>query len=136
MISFLGIGSNLKDRKSNLDKAINLLGKSDKIQILEVSSIYESLPVSHIDQGNFLNMVIKIKCKFSAEGLLDIIKNIESKMGRIIYLDKGPRLIDIDILSFGNLKISNKNLDIPHLRIKERRFVLLPWSEIQSDFKG
>jgi len=135
MISFLGIGSNLKDRKSNLIKAVELLKSSDKIEILEISSIYESLPVSYINQSNFFNMVIKIDCKLLPKKLLEFIKKIEINMGRIFYFNNGPRVIDIDILSYGDLKIYSKNLNIPHLKIKNRRFVLLPWSEIGPNFK-
>lgn len=125
----------MKDRKSNLIKSIQLLENSKKIQILNISSIYESLPLHYTDQEKFLNMVIKINSDFSPQKLLDFIKEIECKMGRISCFKNGPRLIDIDILSYGNFKIASENLNIPHIRIKERRFVLLPWSEIESDFK-
>jgi len=135
MISFLGIGSNLENRRSNLMKAIALLDGSDKIKILEISSIYESLPVGYVNQSNFFNMVIKIECKLLPKELLHFIKKIEIKMGRKLYFNNGPRSIDIDILSYGNLKISSEDLNIPHRKIKERRFVLLPWTEIESNFK-
>jgi len=130
---FLGIGTNLGEREENLRKAIKLIEEHIG-NITEESSVYETEPWGFQSETSFFNMVIKIETNLTPSGLLGRILMIEAMMGR---LREGQgyksRIIDIDILFFGNRIFENKILKIPHPRIQERRFVLVPLSEIAAD---
>jgi 2-amino-4-hydroxy-6-hydroxymethyldihydropteridine diphosphokinase len=129
-ICYLGIGSNLGDRRKNIKRAIELLSKIKGVKIHRVSRIYETEPVGGPPQGKFLNGAIKIKTILSPEGLLKVLKNIEKKLGRVRTIRYGPRPIDLDILLYGSEIINRKDLKIPHPRMFEREFVLKPLREI------
>ena len=130
---FLGIGTNLGEREENLGKAIKLIEEHIG-NITEESSVYETEPWGFQSETSFFNMVIKIETNLTPSGLLGRILMIEAMMGR---LREGQgyksRIIDIDILFFGSRIFENKILKIPHPRIQERRFVLVPLSEIAGD---
>ena len=130
---FLGIGTNLGEREENLRKAIKLIEEHIG-SITEESSVYETEPWGFQSETSFFNMVIKIETNLTPSGLLGRILMIEAMMGR---LREGQgyksRIIDIDILFFGSRIFENKILKIPHPRIQERRFVLVPLSEIAAD---
>lgn len=130
VICYLGIGSNLGDRRKNIKRAIELLSKTKGVKIHQVSRIYETEPVAGPPQGKFLNGAIKIKTILSAGGLLKVLKDIEKKLGRVRTIRYGPRTIDLDILLYGTKTINKKNLKIPHPRMFEREFVLKPLREI------
>ena len=133
--TFLSIGSNLGYRKKNLSKAIFMLDDSDDTSVILESSIYKTDPLYHCNQPYFLNKVIEVSTELNPYQLLEKIKSIEFIMGR--NLDNShnfPRVIDIDILVFGNLNIRSNELIVPHPRICERRFVLEPWSEIAPSY--
>ena len=135
MISFLSLGSNIGDRFINLKKSISLINKSKKINLLLKSKIYETSPMENLDQNNFLNQVIKINTKLEPLDLLSVIKGIECRMGRRDSIDRYmPRIIDIDILTYDKLLFSHKDLVIPHPKIKLRKFILKPWSDIAPDY--
>ena len=121
---YIGIGSNLGDRSRFIDKAIEELKKNAYIRIKNVSSIYETEPVSEIPQGKFLNGVVEIETSLSPHDLLGELNRIEDELGRVRTVKDGPRTIDLDILYYGEEKISEKDLAIPHPRIGEREFVL------------
>ena len=133
---FLSIGSNMGDRKKKLKEALKLLDNNPGINILKISSLYETEPLYMEDQDSFYNIAVKIRVinKMGPFELLGLIKGIEYHMGRkkgeVRY---GPRPIDVDILYFGCEKIKSDILQIPHPRIIERKFVLLPLSEISPD---
>ena len=129
---FLSLGSNIGDRFSNLQKAIRYL--SESTTILKESSIYETAPVGAIKQNNFYNMMIEVKTYFSADELLLQCLGIEKKIGRIREKKWGPRLIDIDIITFGQEEVNRNGLSIPHPEFANRRFVLEPFAEIAADF--
>ncbi|MBT3250284.1 MAG: 2-amino-4-hydroxy-6-hydroxymethyldihydropteridine diphosphokinase [Candidatus Marinimicrobia bacterium] len=132
---FLGLGSNLDDRLSHLLFGIDQLSNAKGIQVINISSVYISEPKYLQDQNDFLNMVIHIETEYSGQELLKIIKNIEYNAGRDFNIERnGPRKLDIDILSFQHSTISTNELQIPHPRIAERKFVLIPWSEISPQF--
>ena len=132
---YLGLGTNIGDRLTNLDNAKIYLNKHLKITIIKESKIYETSPMEKKDQDYFLNQVIEIKTDLNAYQLLNYIKEIESLMGRKQTEKKYfPRTIDIDILSFKYLNIDNNDLVIPHSKINSRKFVLKPWSDIASDY--
>ncbi len=132
---YLGIGSNTGNRKENIIKGFNLL--SDIFINLETSSLYETEPMYMTEQPRFLNTVFKGKCLLAPEEILLNIHKIESFLGRNREKAgyKGPRPLDIDILLYGSSIINTDNLRIPHPGIKERMFVLMPLSELESDLK-
>ena len=130
---FLALGSNTGDRKLNLRQALVLLSR--KVDIEEVSSIYESYPVGYTEQPLFLNLVLKGKTVLKPKDLLKYAKEIESKLGREPSFPNAPRPIDIDILFYGDLVLETPELVIPHPRLTERAFVLVPLAEIAPDLK-
>lgn len=129
---YLALGTNLGDRIANLQTAIYLL--SSKVIIVHESSVYVTPPWGIVDQPDFLNQVVEIKTKLTPTCLLRFIKNIEIKMGRQKTFRNGPRLIDLDILFYGTRVITKDTLSIPHPRLQDRAFVLVPLYEIAPDF--
>lgn len=127
---FLGLGSNLGDRYDNLQQAIRLISSNSEINLVNSSSIYETKPFGYLEQPNFLNMVIEIKTTLNANELLKTLLNIEKNLGRIRGKRWGPRIIDIDILLYGDDIIDSEELKVPHPYISERLFVLIPLNEI------
>ncbi len=126
---FLSLGSNLGDRGKNLAYALTLLEK-EGVEILKISSLYETQPVDLPDQPWFYNQLVEVRTKHNPEIFLDLIKKIEQKMGRKHMIKKGPRIIDIDIILAEDKVIRKKELKIPHPRMEKRNFVLLPFVEI------
>ena len=127
---YLGLGSNLGNRQENLDQALKLLAQ--RMRLGKVSSIYDTEPIGNVNQPRFLNMACEAFTRLSPEGLLALVKGIEQKMGR--YSRSGePRIIDIDVLLFGDKVVNTRDLVIPHPQIAERSFVLVPLSEIAPD---
>lgn len=129
---FLGIGTNLGDRERNLQDALAIL--SQKMVILKESSIYQTAPWGYLDQPAFLNQVIEAQTDLSPLNLLGFLKDTEKALGRQANFRYGPRLIDLDILFYGNRVIQTPRLQIPHPRIAQRAFVLVPLAEIAPDF--
>ena len=130
---YLGIGSNLGNKKRNIENAkLNLL--KNNISILESSSYYESLSWPNQKNPKFLNIVIKIKTNFTPLKLIKKCKEIEIKLGRKKMPKNSPRVCDIDIIDFKNQKMK-KDLILPHPRMHIRNFVLLPLFEIDKDWK-
>ncbi len=128
---YLGLGSNLGDRKANLEKAVQLLGQM--LSVERVSSIYETRPVGYEEQPLFLNAVCRAATNIGPFQLLSLVKGIEIAMGRVPSFPDAPRPIDIDILFYGNLVIEAPQLVIPHPRLAERSFGLIPLAEIAPD---
>ena len=131
---YLGLGSNLGNRENNFSQCLSHLTDTQDIVIVKMSSIYETEPHGFIIQPGFLNMVIEIETQTPPDQLLNIIQNVEKKMGKKKYFHWGPRLIDIDILSFQNRVINSKKLTLPHQLMHLRKFVLVPLNEIAPDF--
>jgi 2-amino-4-hydroxy-6-hydroxymethyldihydropteridine diphosphokinase len=125
---YLGLGSNLGDRKQNLSQALGLL--STHVMIDKVSSIYETEPVGYGEQSLFLNAVCRISTDLNPGQLLSLAKIIEAKLGRKPGFPNAPRPIDIDILFYNDDILTTKELTVPHLRLAERAFVLVPLAEI------
>jgi 2-amino-4-hydroxy-6-hydroxymethyldihydropteridine diphosphokinase len=131
---YFSLGSNLGRRKDNLNKAIKFLAEAG-VKILKISSIYETEPVSKIKQGDFLNICIQAETELLPEKLLKLCKTIEKQMGRKPHRINRPgfyepRIIDIDIILYGQKIIHKRNLQIPHKNMHLRRFVLEPLNEI------
>jgi 2-amino-4-hydroxy-6-hydroxymethyldihydropteridine diphosphokinase len=131
VLAYLSLGSNMGDRQGNLERAIDLL--SQRLKVTNVSSIYDTEPVGDINQPRFLNLVCQVNTRLAPEALLALAKGIESKLGRT-GKSGAPRPIDIDILFYGDQVVNMPRLAIPHPRLAERAFVLVPLAEIAPDF--
>ncbi len=121
---YIGVGSNLGDRKANIEKAIELVKLIKGVKMERASSVYETEPVGGPPQGKFLNGVLKIKTTINPFKLLGELREIEKHLGRKRRIKNGPRAIDLDILLFGKKKIDTKSLKVPHPRMHKREFVL------------
>lgn len=129
---YLGLGSNMGDRWQNLKSAINLLSR--KVDMTVFSPVYDTAPIGNIEQPRFLNMACEAISMLTPVELLAIVKQIELRIGRQPGPLNSPRLIDIDILFYGDQLINTAELIIPHPRLAERAFVLVPLSDIAPDF--
>ena len=129
--AYLGLGSNLGNREENIGHALAML--AGEVSLEAVSSIYETEPVGYREQPLFLNLVCRIATALSPEELLGLAKDVEAGMGRVASFVNAPRPIDIDIIVYGNVIMETQELTIPHPRLKERAFVLVPLSEIAPD---
>lgn len=130
---YLSLGSNLGDKKENLEKALELL--SHRLRIKSISSLYETEPVGNPSHPKFLNIAVKAETALEPSSLLLLLKGIERKMGRVPGPRNAPRTIDIDIIIHGDKVIKTPNLVIPHPRFSERAFVLVPLKEIEPQLK-
>ena len=128
--AYLSIGSNIGDKKENLLKAIENIGKIEDTEVTKVSTILETEPFGVVDQDDFLNACLEIKTLLTPQELLKELLGIEEKMGRVRIKKWGPRIIDIDILLYDKEVIEDDNLAVPHLWMCERSFVLDPLCEI------
>jgi len=135
MIVFLSLGSNIGDRLNNFKKVYSMIEQQNKNIIISKSRVYETSPMENFNQKDFLNQVIKLKTTLDPLDLLSFIKDIENKMGRINTKKRYmPRIIDIDILAYGTLNIDIDQLSVPHPKIKLRKFILKPWTDIAPDY--
>lgn len=130
---YLSLGTNQGDREVNLEAVQHHLPVA--VNVLECSPIYETPPWGYDDQPTFLNQVVKGKTELSPEDLLNYLKAVEEKMGRVPTFRFGPRIIDIDILFYDELVFDNSNLVIPHPRLEGRAFVLVPLSDLAPDLR-
>jgi len=131
---FLGLGSNLGNKKANLDRAITTINRHYDIKVVATSSVIETEPWGMTEQPEFLNMAIEIETELNPKSLLNEIMRIEDDLGRVRDIKWGPRIIDIDILFYDTLILNVDELNIPHPYLSERDFVLKPLNEIASDF--
>jgi len=129
--AYLGLGSNMGNRQDNLDKALDLL--LQRLKVEQVSSIYDTEPLGNINQPRFLNLVCQVYTRLAPDELLALANGIELKLGRAPGKSGAPRPIDIDILFYGDQVIKTPELVIPHPRLTERAFVLIPLAEIAPD---
>jgi 2-amino-4-hydroxy-6-hydroxymethyldihydropteridine diphosphokinase len=131
--AFIALGSNIGNRYDYLTEAIKQLAHHHEIKMVNISSIYETDPVGYEDQDLFLNMVIEVMTSLLAHELLDICLELELTLGRKRKIVWGPRTIDLDILLYNQENIETEKLIIPHPRMLERNFVMIPLSEIKPD---
>jgi 2-amino-4-hydroxy-6-hydroxymethyldihydropteridine diphosphokinase len=131
---FLSLGTNLGDREANLRGAIAALAGIG-VRVRQVSSIYETEPVDYLEQPWFLNCVVEGETEVPAVELLRALRGSERNMGSKKDIAKGPRLIDLDILLYGNATIATEELQVPHPRMLMRKFVLVPLAEIAPDIR-
>lgn len=125
---YLGLGSNVGDKTKFLMDAVHLLGK--KLNIVKTSRIYSSKPVGYTEQDIFLNMALYCQTDMDIKSLFSFVKEVEKKVGRVERFKWGPREIDIDILFFNNEIYNSDSLTVPHQRLHERDFVLVPLVDI------
>ena len=130
MRCYIGIGSNLGDRRKNIDAAIEKLRQVNEVEVKKVSSIYETEPVGGPKQPDYLNAVMEIETTLGPRKLLAVLHEIEDHLGRKRSVKDGPRTIDLDMLTYGDEKIDEPDLKIPHPRMNEREFVLKPLGDI------
>lgn len=133
-IAYLGLGSNLGDRKKNLEIAHEKLSQHPNIRITASSSFYETEPVGYLDQDWFINQAIEIETSLSPIKLLETTQGIEEGLGRERSIKWGPRTVDIDILAYEDRIMNTPVLKLPHPSLHERRFVLVPLEEIAPAF--
>ncbi len=131
-VAFIGIGSNMGDRYRFLQRAVEMIEGHELIKVEETSSIYETDPVGYTEQAPFLNMVIRVKTELGAYALLDALNEIEQNLGRKREIKWGPRTLDLDILLYNRESINSEKLTVPHPRMLERAFVMVPLLEIES----
>lgn len=131
---YISLGSNLGNKKKNLLSAIILLKEHDKIRIIDISPFYKTEPVDYLDQDWFVNAVLKAETFLEPQELLNFLKETEVKLKQgKKSIRFGPRIIDLDIIYYGNIIINTKALVIPHPRMHERCFVLKPLCDIETE---
>ncbi len=132
--AYLGLGSNLGERLENLRRAVSLLADRGA-RTMRSSRVYETAPVGGPQQPDYLNAVVEVETELAARALLDAALAVEEAMGRVRDERWGPRLIDVDVLTYGDRDIEEPGLNVPHPRMHERGFVLIPLLELDADPK-
>lgn len=128
--AYLGIGTNLGDRMAYLQGAVDGLRRADGVDVVAVSSVYETAPVGGPEQGAFLNAVVAVDTELAPIGLLRVAQQLEAAAERVRIERWGPRTLDVDVLVFGDTESDDPELLLPHPRIADRAFVLIPFEEI------
>ena len=135
-IAYLGIGSNMGDRASQIEEALAMIARLPETKLLRRSPLYESKPWGKTDQPDFLNIVVEISTSLNPQLLLRHAKSIEARLDRGPGEQWGPRPIDIDILLYGDKRLRTATLVLPHQRMWERHFVLRPLADLLPDLIG
>lgn len=130
---YISIGSNLGDPEHNIRTALRKIDSTAGIKVVNVSSLYLTEPVGFEDQPWFHNCVAELNTELGPQTLLEALQQIENDLGRVRTVRWGPRTLDLDILLFDRLQINSESLTIPHPRMKERSFVMVPLGEIAPD---
>ena len=131
MKAVVALGANLENPREAVELAIALLRESTDVE--KVSSLYETKPVGGPEQDNYINAICVIESDLPALDLLALLNGIEKSMGRVHIEKWGPRVIDLDLIQYGNILSNSEELELPHPRAFERKFVLEPWYEIEPD---
>ena len=131
MKAVVSLGANIGDPKANLDLAVALLREAT--DVIAVSSYLQTKPVGGPEQPDYLNAVAIVESELPAKDLLAVLNGIETAMGRTREIHWGPRVIDLDLIQYDGLLVSDEKLTLPHPRAHERRFVLAPWFEIEPE---
>ena len=131
--AFVGLGANLDNPLQQVRQAIAELDGIEHTRVLAASSMYRSVPVGYADQPDFINAVARLQTELSPRELLDALQVIENHHGRRRSVRNAPRTLDLDLLSYGALVVEEEGLTLPHPRMHERAFVLLPLAEIAPD---
>ena len=129
--AYIGLGSNLGDRRAQLEEALRRLGDDPAISVVAVSSYRDTAPVGVVDQPRFLNAAAALETTLGPRGLLDLLLAVERDLGRDRSGERwGPRTVDLDLLLYGDVSLDEPGLTVPHPRLHERRFVLEPLVEL------
>ncbi|WP_210620410.1 2-amino-4-hydroxy-6-hydroxymethyldihydropteridine diphosphokinase [Mammaliicoccus lentus] len=131
--AYLGLGSNIGERELQLEQAVTFLNSEEGIKVTQVSPIYETKPIGYTEQPDFLNMCIEISTELEALDLLKVCMMVEQQLHRVRNERWGPRTIDIDILLYDQSVIQSPDLEVPHPRMTERAFVMVPLNDIASN---
>ena len=131
--AYLGLGTNMGDRLEYLNSACRILSQYENINITNKSKIYETKAWGYTDQADFLNMCLEIETSLDEFQLLEVCGQVEQKLNRERIIRWGPRTIDVDILFFNDIILNNEKLSIPHPRISERAFVLIPLMDLNTN---
>ena len=132
-LAYIGIGSNLGDKVEYIKQALSELEASEGIRLLRVAAFYETAPWGNTNQDWYLNTVAEIHCQLPPKRLLEVCLAIENRLGRMREVRWGPRTLDLDILLYGQENIDLPELQVPHPRLAERAFVLVPLAELRPD---
>jgi 2-amino-4-hydroxy-6-hydroxymethyldihydropteridine diphosphokinase len=132
-IAYLSLGSNIGDRFYYLRRSVQLLKETGSIRVNQVSSVYETDPVGYVDQAAFLNIVVELETQLTPHELLKKCNEVEEELGRTREIRWGPRTVDLDILLYNEEIMKTEDLIIPHPRMTERSFVLVPLVELNSE---
>ncbi|OFW77884.1 MAG: 2-amino-4-hydroxy-6-hydroxymethyldihydropteridine diphosphokinase, partial [Actinobacteria bacterium RBG_19FT_COMBO_70_19] len=131
--AYLGLGANLGDRLANLQRAVDLLAEVSGLRVARSSRVYETEPVGGPEQPEYLNAVVEAETDLAPHDLLEVCLSVETRMGRVRAEPWGPRTIDVDVLTYGDETIDEPDLVVPHPRMHERGFVLVPLAELTGD---
>ncbi|MCR5207509.1 MAG: 2-amino-4-hydroxy-6-hydroxymethyldihydropteridine diphosphokinase [Eubacterium sp.] len=132
----ISVGTNIGDRRDNIDKAIDAFKLIPKCEVLRVSKIYETEPVGYADQDSFYNACFEVESELTPNEMLGVCLGIEGAFGRVRTIKNGPRIIDLDLIIAETSAVNTLNLTLPHPRFHERRFVLIPLLELFPDGKA
>jgi len=130
---FISLGSNIGNRLQYLQRAVSLLELIGQVNVVKVSSVYETDPVGYEEQAAFLNMVVEVETSLTPHEILKECNKIEAELGRTREIHWGPRTVDLDILLYNEENMKTQDLIIPHPRMMERGFVLIPLVELQAN---
>ena len=134
-LAYIGIGANLGPREETLHRAVELLGSADRVRVVAESELRETDPVGVVDQPPFLNGAVSVKTTRSPRALLDLLLEIERSLGRVRAERWGPRIVDLDLLVYGNGVVDDAGLHVPHPRLHERRFALEPLADLNPELE-
>lgn len=132
-VAYIGLGSNQGDRTANLDRAVAELAAVPGVLLRRRAPVYETAPLGYTDQDWFLNTVVEVETTLSARELLERMLKIERRLGRERGERWGPRVIDLDLLLFGTERIAEPGLSVPHPRLAERAFVVVPLADLRPE---
>ena len=131
--AYLGLGTNMGDKQAYLKEACKIISDNTNINIVKISKVYKTKAWGYTNQDDFLNICIEVDTNLSPEELLEVCHEVENKLNRVRVIRWGPRTIDVDILFFNNIISTDENLILPHPRIKERAFVLIPLMDLNKE---
>jgi 2-amino-4-hydroxy-6-hydroxymethyldihydropteridine diphosphokinase len=134
--AYLGIGANLGDRLAHLQLAVDTLAAADGVRIDAVSPVYETAPVGGPEQPDYLNAVVAVDTSLSPRALLELAHDVEAAAGRVRTVRWGPRTLDVDVLLVGDERVDEPDLVVPHPRMQERAFVLVPLADLDPAWRA
>ena len=134
--AYLGIGSNLGDRLAHLQLAVDALAREPGVTVVAVSSVYETAPVGGPAQDDYLNAVVAVDTTLDARALLEVAHHAEVAAHRVRSTRWGPRTLDVDVLLVGDDRVDEPDLQVPHPRLTERAFVLVPLADVAPEWAG